>query len=70
MFNKLEQPLNAELPIFVTESGMMILDNPEQFSNAKFPMVIIVSGSSILVKPVQSLKNYLECPQSEMGFWQ
>ena len=41
MFNKLEQPLNAELPIFVTESGMMILDNPEQFSNAKFSMVII-----------------------------
>ena len=48
------QPLNAELPISVTLSGIFTLVSPVQPSNADFPMAFTLLGITMPVSPVQS----------------
>ena len=52
---RLEQPLNAELPILVTELGMVMLVNPVHPSNAEPSMLVTELGMVISVRFVQFL---------------
>ena len=44
MEDKLVQPTNAQSPICVTESGMLMEDNLSQLSNAESPICVTESG--------------------------
>ena len=46
-----EQPLNAFIPMDVTDSGIVIEVNPEQFWNALYPIEVTDSGMVIEVSP-------------------
>ena len=45
---------NAEEPMLVTLSGIVIPVKPEQALNAEEPMLVTLSGMLILVKPEQA----------------
>ena len=47
------QPLNAQLPMLITLSGIVMLDSPVQSENALPPMLVTLSGIVMLVSPVQ-----------------
>ena len=47
------QPLKAELPMLVTDSGIDIDDNPVQLENAPLSMLVTDSGITIEVMPLQ-----------------
>ena len=54
MVVKLEQPVNAEPPIFVTLLGISIVESDEQFWKAEPPILIILFGISIEESDEQS----------------
>ena len=47
------QPLKAELPMLVTDSGIDIDDNLVQLENAPLSMLVTDSGITIEVMPLQ-----------------
>ena len=47
---RLEQPSNAEEPILVTLSGIVMLVRLEQYRNAEEPMLVTLSGIVMLVR--------------------
>ena len=51
----LSQLSNAESPMLVTLSGIIMLVKPVQPLNAKLPILATLSGISMLVNPVQPL---------------
>ena len=53
IFIKPLQPENADLPMLVTESGIVILVKPLQPENAESPMLVTESGIVRLVKLLQ-----------------
>ena len=53
MVVKLLQSSNAEFPILVTPSGIVMLVKLVQFLNADSPMLVTLSGIVMLVKPLQ-----------------
>ena len=49
------QDSNAQEPMLVTPSGMLMPVRLLQFSKAETPMLVILFGISMLVSPMQSL---------------
>ena len=59
MFVRPVQPLNAELPMLVTELPMVTLVRPVQPLNAELPMLVTELGIVTFVRPVQPLNAEL-----------
>ena len=55
MFVRPEQPENAELPMVVTLSGMVMFVRPEQPENAELPIVVTLDGMVVVLQPAISV---------------
>ena len=64
---RLLQPENAELPMLVTLSGIVILSKLLQPENAELPMLVTLSGISILVRLLQLWNSPLPIHVTPLG---
>ena len=63
IFVRLLQPENADSPIFLTPSGIVILAIPPHSANAPSPMLVTLSGIATLVKNSES-SSYMSSTMS------
>lgn len=64
---KLSHPLNALLPMLVTELGMVIFRNDSQSAKAPSPMLVTESGMAICRNEEQFEKALFPMLETELG---